>query len=215
MYSPWGCKESDTTQQLSLTHSLISRRGLSSAASCFPDAGSYGKTVKQASVQREGHFSLLEPPVCAFNQCVPLELPKSLSYSVIPSPVWQQLRAAQSRGMTSLQFAETANIPGEHGTLSKHSHTPGLISLFLPTLLLPAGSNPCSQKAKNPAASISAAASQSLFIINFIKGLGSPSPFHVPDSGEIMTVITAKALSTGISMCSACKCACVFMCLCV
>ena len=124
-------------------------------------------------------------------------------------------RAAQSRGMTSLQFAETANIPGEHRTLSKHSHTPGLISLFLPTLLLPAGSNPCSQKAKNPAASISAAASQSLFIINFIKGLGSPSPFHVPDSGEIMTVIIAKALSTGISMCSACKCACVFMCLCV
>lgn len=100
--------------------------------------------------------------------------------------------------MTSLQFAETANVPREHGTLSKHSHTPGLISLFLPTLLLPAGSHPCSQKARHPAASISAAASQSLFIINFIKGLGSPSPLHVPDSGEIMTVITAKALSSGV-----------------
>ena len=131
----------------------------------------------------------------------------------------KQLRAAQSRGMTSLQFAETANIPGEHGTLSKHSHTPGLISLFLPTLLLPAGSNPCSQKAKNPAASISAAASQSLFIINFIKGLGSPSPFHVPDSGEIMTVIIAKAPSTGISshwyvQCmQVCMCVYVFVCM--
>lgn len=131
----------------------------------------------------------------------------------------KQLRAAQSRGMTSLQFAETANIPGEHGTLSKHSHTPGLISLFLPMLLLPAGSNPCSQKAKNPAASISAAASQGLFIINFIKGLGSPSPFHVPDSGEIMTVIIAKAPSTGISshwcaQCTqVCMCVCVFVCM--
>lgn len=60
-------------------------------------------------------------------------------------------------------------------------------------------SNPCSQKAKNLAASISAAAAQSLFIINFIKGLGSTTPFHVPDSGEIMTAIIAKALSSGVS----------------
>lgn len=65
--------------------------------------------------------------------------------------------------------------PQEHGTLSKHRHMPGLISLFLPTLLLPAVSNPRSQKAKSPTASISAAVSQSLFIINFIKAL-APQP---------------------------------------
>lgn len=77
--------------------------------------------------------------------------------------------------------------------MSQHSRTPGLISLFLPMLLLPAVSDLCSQKAKHPAAIISAAASQSLPIINFIKGLGSPCPFHGPDSGEITTGVLARA----------------------
>lgn len=108
---------------------------------------------------------------------------------------------------------------GTQDTLKAHPHVPGLISLFLPTLLLPAVFNPCSQKAKDPAASASASASQSLFIINFIKGLGSPASFHVPDSGEVMTVITAKVLSNGRRNAHWCACVCMcaymYTCVCV
>lgn len=135
----------------------------------------------------------------------------------VPSLCWQLTCYKRTTQLVPLPAANCPGLPGPtpgHDlcpvhrdslcaqgakTLSKHCHTPGLISLFLPTLLLPAVSSPCSQKAKKPAASISAAAPQSLFVINFTKGLGSPAPFHVPDSGEIMTVNTAKALSGGIS----------------
>lgn len=135
----------------------------------------------------------------------------------VPSLCWQLTCYKRTTQLVPLPAANCPGLPGPSPghdlcpvhrdslcaqgarTLSKHCHMPGLISLFLPTLLLPAVSSPCSQKAKKPAASISAAAPQSLFVINFTKGLGSPAPFHVPDSGEIMTVSIDKALSGGIS----------------
>lgn len=117
----------------------------------------------------------------------------------VAAPAKRQGSLVQRHDLWPLSSAKWQRMyPGSAGH-SRHSHTPGLISLFLP-MLLPAVSNPCSQEAKNLTASISAAASQSLFIINFIKGLGSPAPFQGPDSSEIMRVTTvAKALSSGIS----------------
>lgn len=65
---------------------------------------------------------------------------------VFPNKGWMD--GSLARGMTSPGCTETEMFRGKCGTLSKHSRVSGLISLFLPTLLLPALSNLHCQEAK-------------------------------------------------------------------